>query len=111
LVEERDKRVVTEFLKREGKLLPTMVELVERAERATALLADLVARGLDPARRRRPAGPTQEGPGTTGLIDSTQSGMRQKMRRATNQEHAAIALPGARLVRRDRERLPPNHRA
>ena len=44
--------------------------------------------------------------GSTNLIDSTHSGVRQKTRRVTNW---TIAL-GCGLVRGDREELPEDHR-
>ena len=49
--------------------------------------------------------------GSTNLIDSTHSGVRQKTRRVTNWKNGAMALRwAAGLVRGDREELPPHHR-
>ena len=59
----------------------------ENTEVTMTLLQDLVERGLDPGRRR-----LRKCLGTTNVIDSTHSGVRQKTRRVTNWKNGAMAL-------------------
>lgn len=70
----------------------------ENAEVARALLEGLVERGLDPGRRRLFAIDGSKAPrlrkclGSTNLIDSTHSGVRQKTRTVTNWKNGAMGL-------------------